>query len=771
VVLIPLAFLLVPCVQSVPLPFGTRALLDPKGSAILADSFLGPRPSAPLSLDPPVTRARIGEAAAALAVFIAAFHIASGQRRRHILLRALGLAGVAAVIIGIGHRLFGEAKIYGLLTTTKRTMFIGPFVNPNHSAEFLNLAAFVCLACSFQRPTIFNRVGWLVATCLCVGGSIATLSRGGAVSLGVGALAFLFLGYLSKDQESGARVRIRRASLAWGGLVVGLAVLAAAAFGANDLLNRFQTDHVNQDLRLRVWRNSLQLILAHPFGIGRGAFDRVFPIYRTIKTNFAVRFAFVENEPLQLLIDCGWGLFVVCTAAIGWAGWRVAKWGRRDRVEAALVAGLVAVLVHNCVDFGLEILGVLLPFAAVLGTTLARGRTAEPTTPRWRGWPLIALTCSALVFGIASVAHASYDDFDALLKKPKNASDAKLLERAQRSHPTDYYYALAYARLLPLRAPNGPSPRFHALNRALALCPSCEQVHIDVARNLWSVGLRRQSLQEWRTALSLQPLLLWPALGELHAAGARPVDLAAIASFEPIRLTRVAEYLSSLSQPDAALMVLGQAESLGVPPGDLYLLRARLQTQKGDFASAAITVAKAREANLRDPGLDVLEAKLLVLTRQGGAADQAMSILDRAATQFPQAVEVQRARLELVTNYQKWGAATRSLEGFKRALSLAGASAGEAHIAAARLDSRLSRWTTALDEYRIALADSPRDVALWIEFGRAAFHAGRNATAREAFVTADHLSPNSPEVAKAFQELDAQAQAARAGSLGGLASP
>ncbi len=106
-----------------------------------------------------------------------------------------------------------------------------------------------------------------------------------------------------------------------------------------------------------------------------------------------------------------------------------------------------------------------------------------------------------------------------------------LLTRAEETHPLDYFYALEDARLQPLKgAPGTPSPRMHALNRALGLCPTCDAVHVEVARNLWRIGLRPQALLEWRTAVELQSRLFPPALGELFAVGAKPQELAAVAS-------------------------------------------------------------------------------------------------------------------------------------------------------------------------------------------------------------------------------------------------
>ena len=104
----------------------------------------------------------------------------------------------------------------------------------------------------------------------------------------------------------------------------------------------------------------------------------------------------------------------------------------------------------------------------------------------------MAFACAGLMFGIAASRHSSYDDFDALLKKRMTPyAQRALLLRAEKTHPLDYFYALDDARLEPIKGPPGsPSPRLHSLNRALRLCPSCDAVHVEVARNLWRLGLR-----------------------------------------------------------------------------------------------------------------------------------------------------------------------------------------------------------------------------------------------------------------------------------------
>ena len=762
-VLAPLCFLLVPILQSVPIPLSLRRVVDPKGTALLVDDSIEPTSVAPLSLDPPNTRADIGKAAAALAIFVAAYHLASGQRRRQLLLRAIGAAGIGAVLIGVGHRIVGAAKIYGVLVSTHRTLLIGPFVNANHTCEFLELAAFVCLACSFQRPTAFNRVGWILGMSLCLGGAAATLSRGGMVAITMAVLMFVFLHYFAKAQSENNLNR-RRVSLAWGGLLLGLVVLGAGAFGADRLIERFQSGTVSGDIRFHLWRDSLKVLAAHPFGIGRGAFDHVFPVYRTLKTDFPLRFAFVENEPLQLLLDSGWILFAALGIAVGFLIWQIVRHGRRDNIDAALIAALFAIVVHNLVDFGLETLGVLLPVMAVLGTLL--GRAQPPTGPtlgaRWRHL-VVGLTCGGLVLGLASIAHGSYDNFDALLKTQPLKGRKELLIRAQHAHPTDYYYALLFATLQPLKAPQGgPSPRFHALNRALMLCPSCDAVHADVARNLWALGLRRQALLEWRTAVTLQPDLLSPLLGELFAAGASPQELASVAASDPPRMISAASFLGSIGRFNEALAVLDQAEALGASRKEIILTRARLQLQAGQTTNASATLTQAHALGIRDVRLALFDAQVLLAEKGPLGADSALAILDEAATQYPLDVAVQRARINLVMTYEKWQAADRALEGFKQALYRDVGTAVEAHLASARISARLSRWNNALGEYRVALADGMSEVSLWMEYGRVAESAGRNATAREAYSEAARLSPNNPEIAKALQQLDDQQAKLRA---------
>jgi tetratricopeptide (TPR) repeat protein len=362
-----------------------------------------------------------------------------------------------------------------------------------------------------------------------------------------------------------------------------------------------------------------------------------------------------------------------------------------------------------------------------------------------------------LLFGVASIAHPSDDNFDKLLKGARTVEDSRaILRRAQTTHPTDYFYAFAYARTEPLQKVGERSPRLHALNRALRLCPGCEQVHAEVARALWKMGLHSQALVEWRAAVQNQPARLEPTMNELWRAGAKPADLAALASFDPARMVEAANFLAQRGELANAISILDEADFVGAPRVESLLTRCRLQTQLGQLAPAQTTLAEARAAGIQDPRMAVLEANLILATKGAAGSNEAFSILDLAATRYPLDVEVQRLRISLVPGYGKWQAADRSIDGFKLALYRSTGNAYEANVAAAHIRGKLGQWNACFSEYRTALSQAPSNTWLWVEFGQTAEAAGRDTTAREAYAEAARLSPSDPQIAVALRRVEAR---------------
>jgi tetratricopeptide (TPR) repeat protein len=591
------------------------------------------------------------------------------------------------------------------------------------------------------------------------------MSRGSVVGLAAGLVLFAFLRRLARSEGTGERPRIWIVS---GVITAVLVVVTAGALGAGALVDRFRSSALTEDIRFALWRDSLSVLFAHPAGIGRGAFEHVYPVYRTIKTVNPLTFGYVESYPLQLLIDSGWVFFGLTAAGLAFVIVLIVRRGRHDKIEAAFLGGLFAVAAHSIFDFGLEILGVLLPFAAILGTVLGRG-APEPDGALSRGTvPLLAVTCAALVFGAVSIAHSSDDDFDRLLKGARSVAERReILIRAQRVHPTDYYYALAFATTEPLKPDaGGRSPRLHALNRALRLCPGCQVVHVGVARSLWQLGFKKQGLVEWRTVLELHPQMFLDVINELSRSGAKAQDLAAVASFDPTKMVELAEVLASRGQVNEGLAVLDQADAVGVSRPESLLARGDLQLKAGQLAAAQTTLAEANAAGIQDPRLAVLNAKILPATKGIAGVDEALASLDLAATRFPLDLGVQRTRIDMVDGYKKWQVADRAIEGFKRALYASTGVSYDANLRAARIRGQLGQWNLAFDEYRTALSQQPAMPQVWVELAQVAQRAGRDSTAREAYSEAARLAPDDASIKAALRQLEARQNQGRAPALG-----
>jgi Flp pilus assembly protein TadD len=745
----PAILLAIPILQSLPLPSRFQNRLDPAGAELITGSPQGDRAFRPYSLDPPATRNSLGQAAAALAVFLVAAHVASGRSFRHVLLRVIVCAGIAAVVVGLGHRILGEARIYGTFEGG-RAILNGPFVNPNHTAQFLELTFFVALALAYARASTLNRVGWLAAAAFLVAGALGTLSRGGVLALAVAGMVFLaFRNTVDRDVTT----RNPRTSLFWIGLVLALMVIVAGSLGASQLLAKFAQSNVTQDTRFRLWLDSFQLVIVHPFGIGRGAFERVYPTVRSIEGGLPVRFSFAENEPLQLLVETGWLGFAAIVAGAVLMIRTIYRHGRHDRIELALVCGLLAVFTHNLVDFGLETLGLLLPTAAVAGMMMGRTKGWNDRLLSRRAiLGFSAAAMAGILVGVASLAHSSGADFDARIRSAQTPIQRRELAlKAQAVHPVDYFYLLTEALTLPVfPASDGHSPRLRILNRALRMCPSCPEVHTEVARSLWALGKRQQALSEWRIAIATRPTITAGILEEVWKLGANPDEVAALGGNDPGRLVEVASFLRGKSARNAARKVINSALMVGASPVEVSFLRAQLNLDDGLVGQALQELSTIEKIAPNDPRAFALRADAVLRT---GDAPGALDVLDKGVAVNPYDLPLQRRRLQLVIENQKWSRAQAALEGLEIALFHVHQSTTEVHLAAAQVATRLGDNNRAIAEYRTAVNENGKDPWLWMALGGFCETLGRDEEALRAFLEAQRLAPGHQDIATAIERI------------------
>jgi tetratricopeptide (TPR) repeat protein len=476
---------------------------------------------------------------------------------------AMTVVGAALALFSLLQRLTGGADtIYGYYTfPTSGEGTFGPFINRNHYPFFANLCLGLALGLLFERR---ERVGrswydvlhdtlslWLlVGIGLIVASLFVCVSRGGVVALFVGGLVALT-----------ARLQRGRKLQAFGALIglVGAAGLVLIWIGFNVLESRlgllFEAERYGGDGRWYIWQSALPSVWQFPlFGTGGETFQHISTIHSVMLAGWSDGYVSTraDNEFLDVLVEFGFaGLLalVLLTAAALYHGFTLA---RERPLAAGCLMGLVAVVVHSCVDFGLRV-----PASALLATTVAALLAAvrlptlpvdhypsrDPKThpsnlpkpsdkaassansllllvPRW----LVTLLLSGAVVGVAaslvlekrrsSIADAWRLDGFLALSQGDYVRVRSSLARAQSATPEDVnlYIDAGYCLLAAADRTADPGERSELLDLAVEsavkardLCPIAWEPPLWLAENADQLSTGQSSLDYVLTAQRLNP--------------------------------------------------------------------------------------------------------------------------------------------------------------------------------------------------------------------------------------------------------------------------
>jgi O-antigen ligase len=435
-------FILLVCVQLVPLPAGVIGSLSPATHSLYAMTIPGyaegrrlepedlvpwlledrkaelpaaesgetlERPNPPFSdpLIPPAparrtvsiypydTRTQLTVFLSYAGIFAAVLsHYTTRERLQRLLL--IGSISAAAVsLLGIAQKLTWNEKLYWIREGHYLNSF-GPFVDRNTYAAFAGVWMPVAAAMALSAARKVRERGsdhvpslllWGAASVLLAGGTFFCLSRAGILCAGlaIGLLAMLLLYYGRAAFETGLLV---------------LLVLSTVAFlfylGPEKVFERVGTLSEGRQvpslqLRVNAWGREASLIQQNPvLGTGLGTFRFAFTRYSPPGQSWQ---NVADNEYLELLCDTGLAGGILLLWGAGTWLWRVARPARmRGRPERHLyigmVAGLAALLVHSAISSNLHVPanGLLIP---VLGAALlnlmalpSRRAAAESGSPR-----------------------------------------------------------------------------------------------------------------------------------------------------------------------------------------------------------------------------------------------------------------------------------------------------------------------------------------------------------------------------------------------------
>ncbi len=409
--------------QGLPLPEGIRRILSPESVAWLHEYWPGPlhglngeelvaanAPSwFPLSLDPTATREFFFLALAASAAFLAAralFRRGGGQHRR--ILVVVALFGAFEAIYGLVEWVSSSPAIFWYTREHYLDCATGTLINRNHFAMlvYFGLGCALALLTDLRARRLAGeqlerdlalRVGLFAIVAIDLVAILASKSRAGmagALIVFIPALPLLW---------RGARAT-RAVVIATAALVL---VPAALVVGPELYERTGQVSHewTGEGSRGAVLRSSLGLVEDFPvIGTGGATFEWVFATQRPPEIVGSYNYA--HNDYLQTLIETGFlGLLLALLPALLFVVeiLRRQRSGEDDRLSWPLLLALAAAMLHELVDFGLQIPANAVLFALLAGAAGVPARTRNAGgAARIAGVLALVALVPALLHGIAS---------------------------------------------------------------------------------------------------------------------------------------------------------------------------------------------------------------------------------------------------------------------------------------------------------------------------------------------------------------------------------
>lgn len=303
------------------------------------------------------------------------------RKKKHLKLGLYFIAFIGFLIslFGIMQYLSWNGKVYWTRAISGGAPF-GPFINHNHFAAFANMTVLPFLSLALHQYKGFVRsMAWRGKYGLIIFFSLIIIimaifmsgSRGGVVSLIAGVIVMLFI--LRREGEVKVNLFLLSIILAF---VTGLFFIIER-WQVLDTLSSLLTFHEDISLlyRFKGWKVAIQVFMDFPVaGTGFGTFGEIFLLYRP--TSMLTTFNHAHNEYLQFLTEGGlFGLLLISIPLVYFSlTFNPIMTNDGDReiryVRAGLFAAMVALLVHNTLEFNMRVPANAYLFSFMLGLYL-----------------------------------------------------------------------------------------------------------------------------------------------------------------------------------------------------------------------------------------------------------------------------------------------------------------------------------------------------------------------------------------------------------------
>lgn len=735
----------------------------------------------PLAADADAALAALARWGLAVAAFLLALLAVRSRGERRLLAGAIGLSAFVQASYGLAESLSGHHHIFDFAKVHYLPLATGTFISPNHFAALLSLGLFALAGLLLSPPDdeppddadASGRWARLALLGTCVGLLVVAMAWSSSrAALAAAAIALIVMLAL----VSAAAWRTRAGRTAAVGVLVVASVLVAGSIWIRPpapLADDIGDVSLDMTGRQGIWRTTGAMIADFPLvGAGPGAFPILHPLYRPPELSARIQHA--HSDYLEWVLEtgpAGAALLVAWLAVLGLGAAGVLRQGRDRALTAALMAGLLALAIHETVEFALQLPGVSVPAALLAGALFAplgwgprraaarRSRRAVSTG----GAMLVAALAAAAAAGLAvtgrpvptgvaaSPPSGGFRQAEVLRRWARAEIGQALTEAREAGAPVPPAVQQRFARavrvlreaagraplrgdiqltswlgaqsLVSSRLPAPPPPGFealspHYLRRAEQLAPSSRARRLVLARYWLAAGAAGEAHRVLRDLLEDEPGLADEAYALLGDDASLP-ELMAATPNRPDSALRLATALRRRGDHAGAQLVLDRALSRTPAHDRLRRALGRVLVDRGRAEEGLAVFADAKPT---DP-----EEKLRLLRERGralarlGREDELADVVDElaAAGEEPDRLALQRARLLLAR-----GEGPAAIEALEQALRQSG-----------RLPPR-------------------RRLDLLLALGRAQEAEGRFREALESYREAERIDPEHAQVRRFFEQLD-----------------
>ncbi|MDP2620650.1 MAG: O-antigen ligase family protein [Hyphomicrobiales bacterium] len=368
----------------------------------LAADAMGHDVEGAISVNPYVTRTALLRLMTYGAVFWLALQLGRERQKADLILNSLAFAITAYAIYGLVLWSAGSRTILWYDKWAYQSVLTATFINRNSFATYAGMGSIGLLGLflwslrnalrSHPDDLVKRRVArlvrsisgmaglYLLALAVTLTALFLTSSRAGFAATML-ALAMLLILTLMHGRIGAI------------GTVIALAAcLAVFIFLFNltgeGLVERLSGIEASAEQRVNVYARTFQAIVDSPWlGTGYGTFENIFPIYRDETISAWGVWDLAHNSYLENMLELGVPAAFALFVAIGSCAWLCLR-GASSRLRAVhfpLIGFAASLLValHSLVDFSLQMPGVAITFAALLGLGVAQSWSsrAQPGRP------------------------------------------------------------------------------------------------------------------------------------------------------------------------------------------------------------------------------------------------------------------------------------------------------------------------------------------------------------------------------------------------------